>query len=162
MIRACRTRLGLKDAGFNRVRREKGPGYSTESRFRISYLQSQRRSVAARVPANIADRTPEEHFRPCCRYQQLHFPDCVQAKPRKCRDDGSVVVGGQRSDCAGGECNSVLFDLSSTDRSAGHCGPIAACSFQSGNAHRENIGCPASAPSAREEESYSLFESGFS
>ena len=45
-----------------------------------------------------------------------------------CLDDGSVVVGGQRSDCAGGDCNNVPYDLSSTDRSLGYRALIAACS----------------------------------
>src|SRR6185295_7695632 len=45
-----------------------------------------------------------------------------------CLDGGSLVVDGPRSGCAGGECNSAPFDLSSTDRSAGHCAPIVACS----------------------------------
>ena len=39
------------------------------------------------------------------------------------------MVGGPRSGCAGGECNSVPFDLSSTDRRCGYWAPIVACSF---------------------------------
>jgi hypothetical protein len=128
-------RLGLKDAGFNSLRRGRTPGYSTESgncdlrhRFKISYLQFQRRSIEVRMRADTADRMREEHFRPCCRYRQFHFPDCGQAKRRTCLDGGSVVVGAQRSGCAGGECNSVPFDHSSTGLSAGYRAPTAACS----------------------------------
>jgi hypothetical protein len=139
MIRACRTdALGLKDAGFNSLRRKRAPGYSTEcgnynsrqqsDRFKISYEQSQRRSVAVRMRADIADRMPGERFRPCCRFRQFHFPNCVQARRRTCLDGGSVAVGAQHSGCAGGQCNSVPFDLSSTDLSAGYRAPIAACS----------------------------------
>src|SRR5205823_10159251 len=58
-----------------------------------------------------------------------------------CLDGGSVAVDGPRSGCAGGECNSAPFDLSSTDRSAGYCAPICCLLIQSGNAHRKNIGC---------------------
>src|SRR5438874_1484761 len=58
-----------------------------------------------------------------------------------CLDGGSVAVGAQRSDCAGEECNSVPFDLASTDRSVGYRAPMACLFIQSGNAHRENIGC---------------------
>jgi hypothetical protein len=45
-----------------------------------------------------------------------------------CLDGGSAAVGEARSGCAGGECNSAAFDLSPTDRSAGYCASIAACS----------------------------------
>ena len=114
----------------NLAREDLGWGARTASldALKISYLQFQRRPVVVRMRADIADRTPEERFRPCCRYRQFHFPDCVQARRRTCLDGDSVAVGGQRSGCAGGACNSVPFDLSSTDRSAGYCAPIAACS----------------------------------
>jgi hypothetical protein len=89
-------------------------------------VRFQRRSVEVRMRADIADRMPEERFRPCCRYRQFHFPDCVQARRRTCLDGGSVAVGAQRLGCAGGEYNSVPFDLSSTDLSAGYRALIGA------------------------------------
>ena len=84
--------------------------------------------LGVRVRADIADQKPGERFRSCCRYRQFHFPNCVQARRRMCLDGGSVAVGAQRSDCAGEECNSVPFDLASTDRSVGYRAPMAACS----------------------------------
>jgi hypothetical protein len=113
---------------------------STRS-FKIFHFQFTRRRVAVRVPADIADRTRGERFPLCCRYRQLHFPNCVQARRRTCLDAGSDAAGGLRLGCVGAECNSVPFDLSSTDQSIGYRAPLPACSSQSGNAHRENIGC---------------------
>src|SRR5207237_7991554 len=52
----------------------------------------------------------------------------VLAKRCTCLDGGSVAVDEPVSGCAVGECNSAPFDLSSTDRSAGYCAPIVACS----------------------------------
>jgi len=97
-------------------------------RFRIFSGTLRRHSVAVPMRADIADRTPEERFRLCCRHRQFHFQGCVRAKRWTCLDGGSVAVDGPRSGCAGGECNSAPFDLSSTDRSAGYCAPIVACS----------------------------------
>jgi len=111
--------------------------------------------------ADIADRTPEERFRWCCRFRQFHCQSCAQARRWTYLDGGSAAVDGLRSGCAGGECNSVPFDLSSTDRSAGCCAPIVACSSNHVTRIAKILDAPR-APSAREKESYSLSGSGFS
>jgi hypothetical protein len=83
-------RLGLKDAGFNSIRRARASGYSTQwgnvtyetivMRLRFPNGQLRCRSVSLRMRVDTADRTREVRFRRCCRFRQFHCQSCAQAK----------------------------------------------------------------------------------